>query len=48
MPLSDSAIRAAKPGPKDRKLTDEKGLYLLVRPTGSKLWRFKYRYGGQE
>lgn len=48
MPLSDSAIRAAKPGPKDRKLTDEKGLYLLVRPTGSKLWRLKYRYGGQE
>lgn len=48
MSLSDSAIRAAKPGDKDRKLTDEKGLYLLGRPTGSKLWRLKYRYGGQE
>jgi hypothetical protein len=28
MPLTDSVIRAAKPGEKDRKLTDEKGLYL--------------------
>lgn len=48
MPLSDSAICAAKPGEKDRKLTDEKGLHLLVTPTGSKLWRLKYRYGGME
>lgn len=48
MPLTDSAIRAAKPGEKDRKLTDEKGLHLLVTPTGSKLWRLKYRYGGKE
>ena len=48
MPLTDSAIRAAKPGEKDRKLTDEQGLHLLVMPTGSKLWRLKYRYGGKE
>lgn len=48
MSLSDSTMRAAKPGEKDRKLTDEKGLYLLVRPTGAKLWRLKYRFGGQE
>lgn len=30
------------------KKTDEKGLYLLVKPNGSKLWYFKYRFGGKE
>ena len=48
MPLSDTAIRAAKPGEKDRKFADAKGLHLLVTPTGSKLWRLKFRYGGKE
>jgi hypothetical protein len=48
MPLSDTTICAAKPGERDRKLTDEKGLYLLVRPTGAKLWRLKHRVGGEE
>jgi hypothetical protein len=48
MPLTDSVIRAAKPGDKDRKLTDEKGLYLLVSSSGSKLWRLKYRFAGKE
>jgi len=37
MPLTDTHIRAAKAREKDWKLADEKGLYLLVRPTGSKL-----------
>lgn len=48
MPLTDTAIRTAKPGDKARKLSDERGLYLLVNPTGSKLWRFKYRFEGKE
>lgn len=48
MPLSDTGIRSAKPREKPYKLADEKGLYLLVNPTGSKLWRLKYRFGGQE
>jgi hypothetical protein len=48
MPLTDSVIRAAKAGDKDRKLTDEKGLYLLVSTSGSKLWRLKYRFAGKE
>jgi len=48
MPLSDTAIRAAKPGEKDRKFADAKGLHLLVTPTGSKLWRLKFRYQREE
>lgn len=46
--LKLTAIRKAKAGPAEWKLTDEKGLYLLVTPTGSKLWRFKYRFNGKE
>ncbi|PKO82672.1 MAG: integrase [Betaproteobacteria bacterium HGW-Betaproteobacteria-13] len=48
MPLTDTAIKALKPEPKARKHADEKGLFLLIQPTGSKLWRFKYRFGGKE
>lgn len=46
--LTDTVIRAAKPQAKQYKLYDEKGLLLIVRPTGGKLWRFKYRYVGKE
>ncbi len=46
MALSDTAIRALKPGAKDYKASDEKGLYLLVTPTGGRLWRLKYRTPG--
>jgi len=48
MPLNDVAIRAAKPGPKPIKLSDERGLFLLVQPSGGKLWRLKYRIAGRE
>jgi integrase len=48
MPLTDTTIRTAKAGTKPRKLADERGLYLLVNPNGSKLWRFKYRFEGRE
>lgn len=48
MPLTDTAIRAAKPTDKPYKLTDGGGLFLLVNPTGSRLWRFKYRIEGRE
>lgn len=47
MPLTDPAVRNAKAGEKSRKLTDEKGLYLLVSPKGGKWWRFDYRFGGK-
>lgn len=46
--LTDAKIRAAKPSEKPYKVTDGEGLYLLVQPTGARLWRFKYRYGGKE
>ena len=37
MPLTDTAIKKAKPGPGPAKLSDAKGMYLLVNPNGSKL-----------
>lgn len=48
MPLSDIAVRTAKPEAKPYKLADGLGMYLLIQPTGSKLWRMKYRFGGKE
>jgi len=48
MPLTDAHVRLAKPGAKPYKLSDEKGLYLLITPSGGKLWRMKYRFGGKE
>lgn len=48
MALSDTAIRNAKPKLKPWKLTDAKGLYLLITPGGSKLWKVKYRFLGKE
>jgi integrase len=43
MKLTDAAVRNAKPREKDYKISDGRGLYLLVRANGSKLWRYKYR-----
>lgn len=48
MPLTDAAIRNAKPRPKPYKLGDSFGLFLLVQPAGGKLWRLKYRVDGKE
>jgi integrase len=56
MPLTDAAIRSAKPGitpsgkPTDKpyKLADAAGLYLEVTPKGGKYWRLKYRFDGKE
>ena len=48
MPLTDTAIKNAKPGKKQIKLFDDGGLFLLVTPKGGKLWRLKYRFGGKE
>lgn len=47
MPLSDTAARQAKFNDKPQKLSDEKGLFLLVNQSG-KYWRLKYRHGGKE
>ena len=46
--LTDFPIRRSKPRERAYKLYDEKGLYLLVSPTGAKLWRLKYRVAGTE
>ena len=48
MALTDSTIKNAKPKAGQYKLHDEKGLFAIVRPTGGKLWRFKYRYQRKE
>ena len=48
MPLTDTAVRNAKPGNKPVKLADERGLYLIVAPAGGKWWRFRYSFDGKE
>jgi integrase len=48
MALSDTSLRNAKPQPKQYKLHDTGGLFVIVRPSGGKLWRLKYRFGGKE
>jgi hypothetical protein len=46
--LTDAKVRTAKPTDKPYKLTDGGGLFLLVKPNGSKLWHYKYRLDGKE
>ena len=42
--LKDTQVKKAKPRDKQYKLTDGKGLFIIIRPNGSKWWRFKYRF----
>jgi len=46
--LTDIAIKKAKPRESVFKLSDGGGLFLMVQPSGGKLWRYKYRFGGVE
>jgi len=46
--LTDVKVRNAKAQTKPYKLTDGRGMHLLVTPTGAKLWRLFYRYGGKQ
>ncbi len=48
MPLTDAKLRTLKPGPKPLKLSDFEGLFLLVTPSGSRLWRMAYRFSGRQ
>jgi len=48
MPLQDATVRTAKPEAKPYKMGDERGLFVLVHPNGSKYWRMKYRIDGKE
>jgi integrase len=48
MALTDLKIKGAKAKGKDYKLADGHGVYVLVTASGTKLWRWKYRFGGKE
>mgnify|MGYP001311739426 CR=1 FL=1 len=48
MPLTATEVKQAKPKDKDYKLSDEKGLFLLVKKNGAKYWRWKYRFAKKE
>jgi integrase len=48
VPLTDVKVKKAKPQDKPVSLFDGGGLYLLVTPSGGKLWRFKYRFAGKD
>ncbi|MEA0862735.1 integrase arm-type DNA-binding domain-containing protein [Xanthomonas campestris pv. campestris] len=45
--LTDTKLRALKPKPNVYRVADSNGLAIEVRPTGSKLWRYRYRYAGK-
>jgi integrase len=46
--LTDTEIRRSKPSDKPYKLSDTGGLHLMITPSGGRLWRWKYRFGGAE
>ena len=46
--LTDQKVKTVQPKDKQFKISDEKGLYLLVKPNGGKYWRLKYRLAGKE
>ena len=46
--LTDTKVKNAKPQPKPYKLGDGGWLYLLVKPSGTRLWRMAYRFHGRE
>ena len=47
MPLTNTAVKNSKPKAKQYRLSDSQNLYLLVKPTGSKLWRLDYALHGK-
>lgn len=48
MPISDIKVRNLKAGDKPYKVSDFEGLFVLIKVSGSKSWRFKYRIDGKE
>ena len=46
--LTDTQVRATKPGERPRRLADQDGLYLQVEPSGGRYWRFNYRFRGKQ
>ena len=47
MPLSETALKALKPKDKPYTVTDDRGLYVEVFPTGGVVWRYRYRLNGK-
>jgi hypothetical protein len=45
--LSDTKIRNATPADKEYAIADGQGLSIVVRPNGTKLWLYRYRFGGR-
>ena len=48
MPLTDVLIRNTKSADRPLKLFDGDGLFLLIKPNGSRGWRLEYRFEGRE
>lgn len=48
MPISEVQVRTAKSAAKAFKLYDSEGLFLLVTPSGGKLWRLRFKFDGKE
>jgi integrase len=48
MRLTTAKIQNTPPQKKTARLFDGRGLYLEIAPTGSRWWRFKYRFAGKE
>ncbi len=46
--LTDKAVKNAKPKANPYKLIDGNGLHLLINPSGSKLWQYRYKHEGKE
>jgi hypothetical protein len=46
--ITDTKVRNAKPRDAQYKLTDDRGLCLLIAPNGGKWWRFNYRFDGKQ
>lgn len=47
MALTDTALKALKPKDKPYTVTDDRGLYVEVFPTGGIVWRYRYRVAGK-
>lgn len=48
MPLTNTAIQKAKPKEKQYRMSDGRGLFLLIHPNGGKWWRLRYSFEGKE
>jgi hypothetical protein len=47
MALTETALKAIKPKEKPYTVSDERGLYIEVFPTGGMIWRFRYQLNGK-